>query len=152
MSHDRIAFATDARPIYRAIAALDGTVELDSALYELVKLRASHINGCAFCLDMHGTDARAAGESERRIWAVAAWRESPFFDERERAALALTDAMTRLDEHGVPDDLYAEAARHFPDEELGHLMGAVIAINAWNRVAITTQLAPPPLEPAPAAA
>ncbi len=131
----RITLGKVARESYRALSALDDTVDFDPALRELVKLRASQINGCAFCVDMHSRDALAGGEDERRVWAVAVWREAPFFDERERAALALTEAMTRLPDAGVPDDVYDEAARHFDEHELGQLMFAIITINAWNRVA-----------------
>lgn len=141
----RISLPKAARDVYRAVAALDRSVDFDPALRELVKLRASQINACAFCIDLHGRDAVAAGEDVRRIWALDAWHESPFFDERERAALALTEAMTRLP-GGVSDDVYEQAARHFPDEELGQLMGAIISINAWNRVGVATALPTPPLE------
>ena len=136
----RITLGKVARESYRALSALDDTVDLDPALRDLVKLRASQINGCAFCVDMHSRDALAGGEDERRVWAVAVWREAPFFDERERAALALTEAMTRLPDAGVPDDVYDEAARHFDEHELGQLMFAIITINAWNRVAVPTHL------------
>ena len=94
-------------------------------------------------IDSHSRDARRGGESERRIWALTAWRDAPFFSDRERAALALTEAMTRLPENGVPDDVYDEAARYFPEQELGNLIGAIIAINAWNRVGVGTAMAPP---------
>lgn len=136
----RISLSKVARESYRALNALDESVDFDPALRELVRLRASQINGCVFCIDMHSHDARAAGEDERRIWAMSAWREAPFFDDRERAAFALTEAMTRLPEGGVPDDVYDEAARHFDEHELGQLMFAVITINAWNRVGVTTRL------------
>jgi AhpD family alkylhydroperoxidase len=136
----RISLGKVARESYRALAALDDSVDFDPALRELVRLRASQINGCAYCVDSHSRDALAGGEDERRVWAVAVWREAPFFDERERAALALTDAMTRLPEAGVPDDVYDEAARHFDEHELGQLMFAIIAINAWNRVGVSTHL------------
>jgi AhpD family alkylhydroperoxidase len=136
----RIQLSKVARESYRALSALDDTVDFDPALRELVKLRASQLNGCAFCIDMHSRDALAGGENERRVWAVAAWREAPFFDERERAAFALTDAMTRLPEGGVPDEVYEEAARHFDEHELGQLMFAIITINAWNRVGVATRL------------
>jgi AhpD family alkylhydroperoxidase len=141
----RIAFAGAARDVYRAIAALDASAPFEPRLRELVRIRASQINGCAFCVDMHSTDARKAGEHERRIFALAAWRESPFFDDRERAALALTEAMTRLPDHGVPDDVYEAAAEQFDEQELGNLMGVIIAINAWNRVAVATRMQPPEL-------
>ena len=133
------------RDVYRAIYALDASAAFEPRLRELVRIRASQINGCAFCVDMHCVDAQKAGEDERRIFALAAWRESPFFDERERAALALTEAMTRLPEGGVPDDVYEAAAAEFDEAELGNLMGVIIAINAWNRVAVATELQPPGL-------
>jgi len=136
----RISLGKVARESYRALDALDESVDFDPPLRELVRLRASQINGCAFCVDMHSRDALAGGENERRVWAVAVWREAPFFDERERAALALTEAMTRLPDAGVPDDVYDEAARHFDEHELGQLMFAIIAINAWNRVGVATHL------------
>ena len=110
-----------------------------------MRIRASQMNGCAFCVDMHCVDAQKAGELDRRIFALAAWRESPFFDDRERAALDLTEAMTRLSEHGVPDNVYEAAAAAFGEAELGNLMGVIIAINAWNRVAVSTELQPPAL-------
>jgi AhpD family alkylhydroperoxidase len=143
MTTHRISLSSAARDVYRAIAALDRSVDFDPSLHELIRIRASQINGCSYCVDAHSGDARRAGEDERRIWALSAWRKTPFFDERERAALALTEAMTRLPESGVPDDVYAEAARRFSDEELGNLMGAIIAINAWNLVGVGTALAPP---------
>jgi AhpD family alkylhydroperoxidase len=139
----RISLSSAAPAVYRALDALDGAVDFDSSLIELVRIRASQINGCSYCIDYHSCDARRKGESERRIWALSAWRETPFFDERERAALALTEAMTRLPDNGVPDDVYAAAARHFPEHELGNLIGAIIAINAWNRVGVGTALSPP---------
>jgi AhpD family alkylhydroperoxidase len=145
----RIALNQAARNVYRAIDALDESVDFDPTLRELVRTRASQLNGCSYCVDYHSGDARTAGEDERRIWAVAAWRDNPLFDERERAAFALTDALTRLPEGGVPDDVYDEAALHFDETELGNLMGAIIAINAWNRVGVGTKLAPE-LEPAAA--
>jgi AhpD family alkylhydroperoxidase len=139
-TRSRITLGKVARESYRALSALDDSVDFDPALRELVKLRASQINGCAFCVDMHSRDALAGGEDERRVWAVAVWREAPFFDERECAALALTEAMTRLPDAGVPDDVYEEAARHFDEHELGQLMFAIITINAWNRVGVATHL------------
>ena len=103
-------------------------------MLELVKLRASQINGCATCLDMHFKDARARGESEQRIYLLDAWRESPFFSERERAALAWTEAVTLVAESRVPDAVYEEVRRQFSDDELLALTMAVITINAWNRL------------------
>jgi AhpD family alkylhydroperoxidase len=143
MTTKRLSLGKTAPAVYGAIDALDSSVDLDPALRELVRIRASQINGCAYCIDSHSLEARRGGESERRIWALTAWRETPFFSDRERAALALTEALTRLPENGVPDDVYDVAARHFPAQELGNLIGAIIAINAWNRVGVATALAPP---------
>ena len=109
---------------------------LPSKLVELVKMRASQINGCAHCLDMHSKDARAAGETEQRLYLLAGWREAPFYDERERAALEWTETLTRIADRGVPDELYDRARRQFSDKELVDLTLAVIAINGWNRLAI----------------
>jgi AhpD family alkylhydroperoxidase len=109
---------------------------LEHDLYELVKLRASYLNGCAYCVDMHTKDARAAGETEQRLYAIPVWHETPFYTPRERAALAWTDAVTRLKEGGVPDDVYEEVREHFTEAETVNLTMAVIAINAWNRVAV----------------
>ncbi|WP_283136891.1 carboxymuconolactone decarboxylase family protein [Rhizohabitans arisaemae] len=111
------------------------------ALLELIKLRASQINGCGLCVDMHSHQAHEAGESNERLWAVAAWREAPYFSDRERAALALTEAATRLADNpeGVPDGVWDEAARQFSEEELAVLVMAIAAINAWNRISVTTR-------------
>jgi AhpD family alkylhydroperoxidase len=141
----RMKIARLAPAVYKAMAAFDASIELDPRLRELVKLRASQINGCAFCLDMHTTAALAMGEEPRRIATLAAFDESPFFDEREKAALALTDAVTLVASTHVPDDVYERAAKHFDDEELAQLILAITAINAWNRIAISTRIPPPPL-------
>jgi AhpD family alkylhydroperoxidase len=109
---------------------------LEASLLELVKMRASQINGCAYCLDMHSKDARAAGETEQRLYVLNAWRESPFYSQRERAALAWTEALTLVADGHVPDDVYNEARQHFSERELVDLSMAVIAINGWNRLAI----------------
>jgi AhpD family alkylhydroperoxidase len=114
---------------------------LEKNLQELVKTRASQINGCAFCLDMHTKDARAAGETEQRLYTLSAWRETPFFTPRERAALAWTEAVTLIS-GGVPDEVYEEARQHFSPKELVDLTWAVAAINAWNRIAISTRMVP----------
>ena len=116
---------------------------VDHTLLHLIKLRASFINGCTFCIDMHTTDALRAGESSRRLFAVAAWRESPFFSETERAALALTDAVTNIGVAGVPDDVWNEARRFWSEKQLADVMMAIVAINAWNRIAITSRTMPP---------
>ena len=139
----RISLGQAAPAVYQAIDALDASVDFDPMLRELVRIRASQLNGCTYCIDYHATDARAAGESERRIWALTGWRHTPFFSDRERAALALTEALTELPANGVPDAVYAEAARHFADAELGNLIGAIISINAWNQVGVSTALRPP---------
>jgi AhpD family alkylhydroperoxidase len=119
----------------------------EPAILELVRIRASQINGCAYCIDMHTKDARAAGESEERMHLVLAWRESPAFSSRERAALALAESMTRLAEGGVPDDVYDVAASEFSDVELAGLILAITGINAWNRISVTTRMEPGHYEP-----
>jgi AhpD family alkylhydroperoxidase len=136
---ERMNIGREAPSLSRALVALEREIRLDPALRELVKLRASILNGCAYCIDMHTKDARKAGESEQRLHAVAAWHEAPFFSEHERAALALTDAVTLIADTHVPAAAYAEAARHFEPEELAQLIWQIVAINAWNRVAITTR-------------
>ena len=107
---------------------------LEESLLELVKTRASQINGCAWCLDMHTKDARARGETEQRLYLLSAWREAPFYSERERAALAWTEAVTQVATHEVSDALYEEARRHFDEKALVDLTLAIIAINGWNRM------------------
>jgi len=143
----RMEIAKAARPPYRAMAALDEAVELDPSLRDLISLRASIVNGCAYCVDMHTLDARKRGESEQRLYAVAAWHEAPFFDDRERAALALTDAVTLVGDGHVPRPVWDEAAAHFAEDELAQLIWAIIAINAWNRIAIATRMEPGIYEP-----
>ncbi|TDB89227.1 carboxymuconolactone decarboxylase family protein, partial [Micromonospora fluostatini] len=115
----------------------------EHTVLHLVKLRASVLNGGAFCVDMHSRDALAAGGSSRRLFAVAAWHEAPFFDERERAALALTDALTRLGDHGVPDEVWDAAARVWSEKEVADLVVAIATINVWNRIVAATRLQPP---------
>jgi AhpD family alkylhydroperoxidase len=125
---------------YHALDRLSTLVEdsgLEPRLLDLVKLRASQINGCAYCIDRHAKDARAAAESEQRVYALSAWRETGFFTDRERAALALTEAVTQVAGNGVPQEVVEEAAEQFEPEELTKLLYAVIEINAWNRLAIT---------------
>lgn len=121
---------------------------LEPALIELVKLRASQINGCAFCIDMHSKDARAHGETEQRLYALNAWRETPFFTDRERAALEWAEAVTQVSETHVPDDIYESVRQHFNDRELVDLTLAVAAINVWNRLAISFRKEPGTYEPA----
>lgn len=129
----------------RGVAALRqleeylGACGLPASLLHLVKTRASQINGCAYCIDMHTKDARAAGESEQRLYTLSSWRETPFFSERERAALALAEAVTLISQRGDDDDdaIDTELRRHFSDKEIVDLTLALVAINAWNRLAIT---------------
>jgi len=110
---------------------------LEPDLVELVKLRASQINGCAYCIDMHTKDARSRGESEQRLYGITAWRETPFYSERERAALAWTESLTRISDDQVPEEIYQQVKQHFTERELVDLTLAVIAINSWNRLAIS---------------
>ncbi|MEO5816477.1 MAG: carboxymuconolactone decarboxylase family protein [Gemmatimonadaceae bacterium] len=135
----RIDYAKVAPGGFRAIMGVESWVRqsgLDHTLIHLAKLRASYLNGCAYCVDMHSKDARIAGESEQRIYSVPVWRETPFYSARERAALLWTEAVTELGREGVSDALFAEVRSHFTDEEIAHLTTAVIAINMWNRLAI----------------
>jgi AhpD family alkylhydroperoxidase len=120
----------------RAMAVLEHEIKVEPSLRELVKVRASIVNGCAYCIELHSERARKAGESELRLYTLAAWRDAPFFSERERAALALTDALTLVAEAVVPVEVYDEAARHFDSEELTHLIWQIATINLWNRVTI----------------
>jgi AhpD family alkylhydroperoxidase len=113
------------------------TTRLEHSLVELVKIRASQLNGCAFCLDMHTKDARAAGETEQRLYLLSAWREAPFYTGRERAALAWTEAVTLVAQTNVPDAIYEEVRKEFSEEEIVDLTMAVVAINGWNRLAVS---------------
>jgi AhpD family alkylhydroperoxidase len=117
-------------------------INLAPRLRGLVQVRASQINGCAFCIDMHWTEARSAGESEMRLAQLAAWRGSPLYDGRERAVLALTDAVTNVAETHVPDDVWAEAEAHFEADELANLLLAIGTINLWNRLTVSTRAVP----------
>jgi AhpD family alkylhydroperoxidase len=135
----RLDYANVAPGALKAMYAVERYVRecgLEPLLLELVKLRASQINGCAYCVDMHTKDARAHGETEQRLYAVVVWREAPFFTERERAALAWTEAVTLVSQEHVPDDVFETARKQFSDKELVDLTMAVIAINGWNRLAI----------------
>ncbi|MFH8370529.1 carboxymuconolactone decarboxylase family protein [Streptomyces sp. NPDC018031] len=136
-------FTTVAPKVFKAVLALDAAARqgLDPVLIELVQIRASQINRCAYCIDYHTGDARKGGESEDRIYQLSAWEESSLYTAAERAALALTEAVTRLPE-GVPDDVYDEAARHFGEEELAHLIALILTVNAWNRMNVTTRKTP----------
>ena len=125
---------------YQPLDNAVGKSELDPRLAELVRLRASQINGCAYCVDMHSRDALAAGEDERKLFAVTAWRESPLFNERERAALALTDAVTLIAQPAGLDDAYEAAAQFFETGELAALLYAIVTINGWNRLAVASHM------------
>jgi len=122
---------------------------LEPSLCELVKTRASQINGCAYCIDIHTKDARAAGETEQRLYALNAWRETPFFTERERAALAWTEAITLIADGHAPDEVFFSVRQFFGEEELVNLTLAIVAINGWNRLAIAFRSVPGSYEPKP---
>jgi AhpD family alkylhydroperoxidase len=115
---------------------------LEAKLLELVRMRASQINGCAYCLDMHSKDARAEGETEQRLYGLSAWRETPYYSDRERVALEWTESVTLVSRDQVPDELYERARRHFSEAELVNLTLAVVTINAWNRLAISFRAVP----------
>jgi AhpD family alkylhydroperoxidase len=135
----RLDFGKASPSAYKALLGLENTVRdsgLEHGLLELVKLRASQINGCGYCVDMHASDARKAGETERRLHAVAVWRETPFFTPRERAALAWTEALTRLSQQPELERDYAALKEQFGDKEMVDLTLAIAAINSWNRMAI----------------
>ena len=120
---------------------------LEHSLYELVKTRASQVNGCAYCLDMHTKDARLAGETEQRLYGLSAWRETPFYSERERAALAWTEALTLISQSEISDELYQATRNHFNEKEMVDLTMAIIAINGWNRLAISFRTLPGSYQP-----
>jgi AhpD family alkylhydroperoxidase len=137
----RLDFDALAPRFSAAMSRLDAVagVGLDPRLRELVRLHASTINGCAYCVDMHSKDARAAGETEQRLYSLGAWREAPWFTPAERAALALTEAVTVLHQDRVPAAVVEEAARHFEPEPLAQLIALLVTINAWNRIGVTTR-------------
>jgi AhpD family alkylhydroperoxidase len=146
----RLNYAGVASGVYDAMDALDRYLAgcgLDESLMHLVRLRASQINGCAYCIDMHWKDLRAIGESEQRLYSLDAWRECPYYSDRERAALAWTEAVTRIGGH-VPDAVYDEARAVLSEKELCDLTLAVAAINAWNRLSIAGRLVPGGYQPA----
>ena len=142
----RLDFDEHAADFSRAMAHLDkaATKELDRAgieplMRELIRVRASQLNGCAYCVDMHTKDARAAGENEQRLYAVPVWRETPFFSARERAALALTESVTQAPTTHVPDQDFAQAADVFSESELAAIVSLIVTINAWNAIGVTTR-------------
>jgi AhpD family alkylhydroperoxidase len=120
---------------------------LEESLLLLVKMRSSQMNGCAYCLDMHSKDARAAGETEQRLYVLNAWRESPFYTDRERAALAWTESLTRIADTHAPDDVFEEVREQFDEKELMDLTLAIVAINSWNRIAIGFRAVPGEYQP-----
>lgn len=130
---------------YQAMIGLErfmATTSIDEKLKELIKIRASQINGCAFCLDMHTKDARKMGETEQRIYTLNAWRETPFFTPQERAVLALTEAVTLVADTHVPDEVYSEARRFFDEKQIAEIIMQIVTINAWNRIAVSTRKMP----------
>jgi AhpD family alkylhydroperoxidase len=138
----RIALAKVAPGAYRAMLGLEEYLNqsgLERSLIDLVKLRGSQVNGCAYCIDMHWKDLRALGESEQRLYGLDAWEESPYYSDRERAALAWTEAVTNLRDGHVRDEVYENVRKHFSEKELADLTFAVAAINAWNRLAISAR-------------
>ena len=141
----RLNYAKVSPDALRAMLEIEKNVmtsTIERPLYELVKIRASQINHCAYCLDMHTKDARKAGETEQRIYALSAWRETPFFTERERAALEWTEAVTVISQNDIPDSLYESVHKQFSEKEMVDLTMAVIAINGWNRLAISFRTVP----------
>lgn len=149
--HPTIDYRKAAPDGVAAMSGLEAYVRkcgLDENLLELVRTRASQINGCAYCIDMHTKDARARGETEQRLYALPAWRETPFYTERERAALAWTEALTRISGEGVPEEDYTLARQQFTEKELVDLSLAIIAINGWNRLAIPFRTVPGTYHPA----
>lgn len=148
---DRIDLVKTAPGAYKAMSSLETYIRqcgLEASLLELVKTRASQINGCAFCLDMHTKDARAHGETEQRLYTLSAWHETPFFTERERAALAWTEALTLIAEDDISDELYQAALQHFTEQELVNLSMVIVTINSWNRLSIAFRKMPGTYQPA----
>ena len=142
---ERFDYAKVAPGVYHAMLGLEKYLHesgLEESLLHLIKLRASQINGCAYCIDMHWKDLKSIGEEDRRLYELDAWEESPFYSERERAALAWTDAATRIAENHMPDTLYEEVRQQFNEKEIANLTFAVAAINAWNRLAISARAVP----------
>ena len=142
----RIDIKTIAPTAFQAMLALEAYIHrawhADALLLTLVKMRASQINGCAFCIDMHSKEARARGETEQRLYALSAWEDTPFFTDRERAALAWTEAVTLVSREHVPDRVYEQVRQHFAEEELVNLTLALVAINGWNRLNVAFRAVP----------
>jgi AhpD family alkylhydroperoxidase len=147
----RIDYLKVARGVYEAMLGLEKYLQqcgLEESLIDLIKLRASQINGCAYCIDMHWKDLRSLGEQEQRLYGLDAWEESPYYSDHERAALAWTEAVTDVRNGHVPDSVYEEAAKQFSQKELADLTLAVAAINGWNRLAIASRTVPGTYQPA----
>ncbi len=147
----RFDYAKVAPGVYQAMIGLERYLHqcgLEESLLHLVKLRSSQINGCAYCLDMHWKDLRAIGESEQRLYSLDAWEESPFYSDRERAALVWTEAVTRVADTHVPESVYKEARQHFSEAELANLTLAIATINGWNRLSIAARTVPGTYQPA----
>ena len=142
---ERFDYTKVAPGAYRAMAGLERYLHecgLEESLIHLIKLRASQINGCAYCLDMHWKDLKSIGESDQRLYELNAWEESPFYTDRERAALAWTEAVTRIADSRVPDNVYEQVRKHFSETEIANLTLAIATINAWNRLAISARTVP----------
>ena len=149
----RIDYLKSGRGVYQAMLGLEKYLHecgLEEPLLHLIKLRTSQINGCAYCIDMHWKDLRSIGEEEQRLYGLDAWEESPYYTDRERAALAWTEAVTKIREGHVPDEVYEEAAKQFTEKELADLTLAVATINAWNRLSIAARTVPGTYQPAKA--
>ncbi len=141
----RIDYYKFSPDLMKALMGLENAISksgLERSLLDLVKLRASQINSCAYCVDLHSADARKNGESERRLYAVAVWRDTPFFTDKERAALAWTEAVTLLPETHAPDELYQELLKNFSEKEVVDLTFAIVTINAWNRLSVSFRKSP----------
>jgi len=137
--------------VYKAMQGLEAYIHqsgLELSALHLTKVRASQINGCAYCIDMHWKDARASGETEQRLYGLDAWQESPYYSDRERAAIAWCEAVTRIAETHAPDAVYEEVRQHFNEKEIADLTLAIASINAWNRLAISTRAVPGKYQPA----
>jgi len=151
MMEARIDYLKSARGVYEAMLGLEKYLHqsgLDEKLLDLIKLRVSQINGCAYCIDMHWKDLRAFGETEQRLYGLDAWEESPYYTDQERAALAWAEAVTNIRETHAPDHLYENAGKHFNEKELADLTLAIAAINSWNRLAISARSVPGLYQPA----
>jgi len=144
-------FASTSTDAYRGMLGVErhlAKCSIEKSLRELIKLRVSQINGCAYCIDMHWKDARAAGESEQRLYSLPAWRECPYYTERERTALMLAEELTRIADRHVPEDVHEQAREQFDKQELDDIIWAITAINAWNRISIGSRRVPGDYQPA----